>query len=52
MTHHTPRLAEDVRAAATAVFAPYYTPEPRRRAQPRDGKALEALEQLYAYHEG
>ena len=52
MTHHAPRLADDARAAAEAVFAPYYAPEPRRRPRPGDGDALDALEQMYAYHEG
>ena len=52
MTYHAPRLAKDARAAAETVFAPYYAPEPRRRPQPRDGAALQALEQMYAYHEG
>ena len=28
MTHHAPRLADDARAAAEAVFAPYYTNGP------------------------
>jgi hypothetical protein len=52
MTYHAPRLADDARTAAAAIFAPYYTPEPRRTPQPRDGEALQALDQMYAYHEG
>jgi hypothetical protein len=52
MTYHAPRLSEDARAAAADAFAAYHAPAPRPRRHPRDGEALEALEQMYAYYPG
>jgi len=53
MSRHDPALARAARAAqpesaTPAWLAAYYAPE-RARPRPEAGRALEALEQMYAY---